>query len=178
VEVKSVLLEQFTELLAELFAENMAECLDGQEEPMRRVYPSGTIEGQTSGGNDVVYVGMNLEVLSPGMEHAKESDVGSQVLWIASEFKQRSGTGAEEQIVEQPFVLEDQSAEFVRQGEDDVEVRHGQQLSRTRGQPLGARVPLALGTVPIAAGNGELTIKQSIFSAAPWHDELVVSDNS
>src|SRR5271165_1626869 len=129
----------------------MAECLDGQEEPTRRVYPSGTIEGQTSGGNDVVYVGMNLEVLSPAMEHAEESDVGSQMLWIASEFQQRSGTGAEEQIVEQPFVLEDQRAEFVRQGEDDVEVRYGQQLSRTRGQPLGARVPLALGTVPIAA---------------------------
>ena len=64
---------------------------------------------------------------------------------------QRSGTGAEEQIVEQPFVLEDQRAEFVWQGEDDVEVRHGQQFSRTGGQPLGARVPLALGTVPIAA---------------------------
>src|SRR5271165_1866578 len=117
----------------------MAECLDGQEEPTRRVYPSGTIEGQTSGGNDVVYVGVNLEVLSPGMEHAEESDVGSQVLWIASQFKERSGTGAEEQIVEQPFVLEDQRAEFVRQREDDVEVRHGQQLSGTRNQPLGAR---------------------------------------
>ena len=86
VEVKSVLLEQFTKLLAELFAETMAEWLDGQEEPMRRVNPSGTIEGQTSGGNDVVYVGRKLEVLSPGMEYAKESDVGSQVLWIASEF--------------------------------------------------------------------------------------------
>src|SRR5271157_3893907 len=45
---------------------------------------------------------------------------------------QRSGTGAEEQIVEQPFVLEDQRAEFVWQGEDDVEVRHGQQFSRPR----------------------------------------------
>jgi hypothetical protein len=67
--------------------------LETLREPARRVYPSGTIEGQTSGGNDVVYVGVNLEVLSPGMEHAEESDVGSQVLWIASEFQQRSGTG-------------------------------------------------------------------------------------
>lgn len=60
VELKSVLFEQFTELLAELFAENMAECLDGQEESARRVYPSGTIESQTSSGNDVVDMGMNL----------------------------------------------------------------------------------------------------------------------
>lgn len=85
------------------------------------------------------------------MEHADESNVGPQVFGIASEFVQRSGAGAEQQIVEQPLVLEDESGELVRQGEDDVEVRHGQQLSRTRGQPLGARVPLALGTVPIAA---------------------------
>jgi hypothetical protein len=71
-------------------------------------------------------MGMNLEVLSPGMEHAEEPDVRSQVLGIASEFEQRSGAGAEEQIVEQPLVLEGESGEFVRQGEDDVEVRHGQ----------------------------------------------------
>jgi len=129
----------------------MAECLDGQEEPGRRVYPSGTIEGQTSGGNDVVYVGMNLEVLSPGMEHAEESDVGPRCCGSRASSSSEAGTGGESKIVEQAFVLEDQRAEFVRQGEDDVEVRHGQQLSRTRGQPLGARVPLALGTVPIAA---------------------------
>jgi hypothetical protein len=31
-----------------------------------------------------VDVGMNLEVLTPGMEHAEESDVGSKVAGIAS----------------------------------------------------------------------------------------------
>lgn len=69
-ELKPVLLEQFTELVTELLAEDLAECLDGQEESARRVDPSGTIQCKAAGGNDVVYVGMNLEVLSPGMEHA------------------------------------------------------------------------------------------------------------
>jgi hypothetical protein len=46
----------------------------------------------------------------------------------------------------------------VRQGEDDVEIRHGQQLSRTRGQPLGARIALALRAVSVTACDGELTI--------------------
>ena len=50
-----------------------------------------------------------FEVLSPRMEHAEESDVSSEVLWIAGKLEQRSGAGAEEQIVEQPLVLEDQS---------------------------------------------------------------------
>jgi hypothetical protein len=62
------------------------------------------------------------------MEYAEESDVRSQVLGIAGQFEHRRGAGAKEQIVEQPLVLEDESGQFVRQGEDDVEVRHGQQF--------------------------------------------------
>ena len=86
-ELESVLFEQFMELLAELAAEDLAECFDGQEESARRVYPSGTIKGKAAGGNNVVHVGMKLEVLSPGMEHAEESDVCSQVLGIACKFE-------------------------------------------------------------------------------------------
>ena len=106
-ELQSVLVEQFTELAAEVVAEYTAESFDGQEESARRVYPSGTIEGEAACGNDVVDVGMNLEVLSPGMEHAEESDVCSQVLGIASQFEHGRGAGAVEQIIEQPLVLED-----------------------------------------------------------------------
>ena len=42
------------------------------------------------------------------MEYAEESYVRAEALGIAGKFEQRSGTGAEEQIVEQPLVLEDQ----------------------------------------------------------------------
>ena len=146
-ELHSVVFEQLTELVAELVAEDTAESLDGQEESARRVDPSGTIEGKASGGNDVVNVGMMLKVLSPRVEHAEESDVGSQVPGMASQFEHGRGAGAEEQIVEQSLVLEDQSGEFVRQSEDDMEVWNRQQFSRTRGQPFCARVPLALRAV-------------------------------
>ena len=84
-------------------------------------------------------VGMMLEVLPSGVEHAETADVGSEVLGIASHFEHRCGAGAEEQIVEQPLVPECKCGEFMRQREDDVKVRHGQQLSRTRSQPLGQR---------------------------------------
>jgi hypothetical protein len=83
VKLQSVLLKQFRELAAEVVAEDRAEPLDGREESMRRINPSGTIEGKTASANDVVYVGMTLEVLSSRTEHAEESDVGSQVLGIA-----------------------------------------------------------------------------------------------
>jgi hypothetical protein len=39
----------------------------------------------------------------------------------------------------------------MRQSEDNVEIRYGQQFSRARSQPFCASVPLALGAVPIAA---------------------------
>jgi hypothetical protein len=96
-------------------------------------------------------MGMMLKVLSPGVEHAKESDVGSQVLGIARRFEHRRGTGAVEQIVKQPLVLQCKSGKLVRQSKDDVEVRNGQQFSRACGKPFCARVPLALWAVPVAA---------------------------
>src|SRR5882757_7839400 len=112
---------------------------------------TGAIRSKAAGRNDVVDMGMMLEVLSPGMEQAEKSDVGSKVPGIASQFEHGRGADAIEQIVEQPLVLQYKSGEFMGQREHDVEVRHGQQLSRTRGQPLGARVPLALLAVPVAA---------------------------
>ena len=48
---------------------------------------------------------MVLEVLSPGMEHAEQTDIGSKVLRAASDFEQRGGTGTEEQVVEELLVL-------------------------------------------------------------------------
>ena len=150
-ELEPVLLEEFTKPHPEPAAEAAAECLDGQEEASRGIDPSGAIGSEAACRNDVVDMGMMLEVLSPGMEHAEESDVGSQVPGITSQFEHRRGTGAVEQVVEQPLVLQYKSGEFMGQREHDVEVGHGQQFSRTRGQPLGTRVPLALRTVPVAA---------------------------
>jgi hypothetical protein len=47
------------------------------------------------------------------VEHAKESDVRSEVLRIASQFEHGRGAGAVEQIVEQPLVLQYKSGEFM-----------------------------------------------------------------
>ena len=101
---------------------------------------------------------MQAQVLSPRMQNAEESDPGSEMPGVGCDFKHGLGAGAEEQIVEQPLVLENESGQLVRQGEDLVKVWNGQQFGRSRRQPLGARVPLALRAVPIAARNGVRTI--------------------
>ena len=86
--LKFFLLVELLQASDELAAQDAAQCVDRQEESARRVNPSGTVESQAAGGNDVVDMGMMLKVLSPGMEHAEESDVGSQVLGVACQFKQ------------------------------------------------------------------------------------------
>ena len=85
------------------------------------------------------------------MEHTEQTDIGSEVLRVACHFEQRCRAGAEEQVVKQPLVLKHESGELMGQREDDVEVGHGQELGGPRGQPSGACVALALGTVPVAA---------------------------
>ena len=43
---------------------------------------------------------MVLEVLSPGMEHAEQTDIGSKVLRVASHFEQRGCSGTEKQVIQ------------------------------------------------------------------------------
>ncbi len=99
-ELNSVLLKQFTKFFAQLAAEDFAECSNRQKEARRGIDPSGTIESKAAGGNDVVHMGMMLEVLPPGMKHTQKSDIGSQVPGLASQLEHRRGAGAVEQIVE------------------------------------------------------------------------------
>ena len=94
---------------------------------------------------------MLLEGLSPGMEHAEESDIRSQVLGIVSQFEHRRGTGAVEQIVEQPGMSLTERVQCVRQSKDDVEVGHRKQVLLTVGKPALTRLGLALRAVAVAA---------------------------
>src|SRR5260370_33038483 len=104
-ELEPVVFEQFAKPRHELAAEAAAKCLDGQEEAWRRIDPSGIIGSQAAGGNDVVDMGLMLKGLSPGKGDAEESDVGSQMLRIAGQVRQRRGTGAVRQSVNTPLRL-------------------------------------------------------------------------
>lgn len=57
---------------------------------------------------------MKLQLLVPGVQHAEEADIGAEVLRIAGDFEECLGTGAEQQIVNQSFVLQCQWNQFVR----------------------------------------------------------------
>ena len=76
------------------------------------------------------------------MEHAEETDLGTEMPWIAGDFKQSLCAGVEEQVVDEPLVLQCERSQFPRQGEDGMYVASGQKLAFARlGASVGARCP-------------------------------------
>ena len=95
---------------------------------------------------------MVQEILAPGVKNAEEADLGAEMFLRPGYGEKGLGTHAEQQIIERRLVLQCQIGDGFRQGEDNMEVLHGQQFGTTPVQPAGALERAALGTVAIAAG--------------------------
>src|SRR5712692_8707741 len=95
---------------------------------------------------------MEEEVLSPGVQHGGETDFRSQVPGGGGDLLQGPGDGSEQDIKKDGLVAESERIQFVRNGEDDVEVGNRQERGQSFFEPIVAGYVLALGTVAIAAG--------------------------
>ena len=67
-------------------------------------------------GNDTVNVGMQEQVLSPGMQDADHTDLSAQVFRVGCDFQQGLSAGSEQQVVKQTRIFQGQQVEFVRHG--------------------------------------------------------------
>ncbi len=76
-----------------LAAKDAAEHLDGKKEGVAWLNPVGAIERQSTGGHHTMRVRVKFELLIPGVEHAKEADLGAQMLGITSDLEERFRTG-------------------------------------------------------------------------------------
>src|ERR1035438_2872357 len=135
----------------ELAAEDAAEHADGKEEGPPCGDPACMIRSEAAGGNDAMDMRMKLQELIPGVEHAEEADLSSKMSRVASNLKQRLGTGVKEQVVDQPLVLQCERGKFSRQSEDGMDIAGGQQLLFTRLEPAQACVALAPWAMPVSA---------------------------
>jgi len=70
-------------------------------------------------------MGMKLEPLIPGVQHAEETDLSAQMSGIASHFEQGCGAGAKQQVVDELLVLQGEVCQFPRQSENDMHVGSG-----------------------------------------------------
>jgi hypothetical protein len=86
------------------------------------------------------------------MQNGEEADFSSEVLGVGGNFEHGLRAGAEQQIVEQPWVTLTQRVQLMGQGKDDVEVGHAEQILFAPCQPALACLSLALGTVAVATG--------------------------
>jgi hypothetical protein len=68
----------------------------------------GVIERETASGNNAMDMGMKAELLTPCMQHTEETDFCTKVSRIASHFEKSFGAGAEQEIVEDLLVLQNQ----------------------------------------------------------------------
>jgi len=135
----------------ELAAKHAPQYSDGKEEAWVGSNPVGVIAGESAGGNDTVDMGMELEFLVPGMKHAEEADVSTEMGGVARDFQQGFGAGPEQQTVDDFPVLKSPCSQLRRQPEDDMDVGCGQQFTTTRRDPALTRTSLTLRAVPIAA---------------------------
>ena len=132
-------------------AEQAAEYPHGEKETRQASLPL-PVGGEAAAGNHAVQVGMQMQVLPPGVQHGEETDLRAQVFGVAGDGEQGSGHGAEQDLVDDFFVVEGDGGDLFRHGEDHVEVLHRQQFGEALLDPALARQPLALGTMAIAAG--------------------------
>src|SRR6185503_10796861 len=82
-QVQLVVREGRLEAGDELATKHAPQYGKGEEEAWVGSNPAGMIAGESASGNDTVDMGMQLEFLVPGMEHAEEADLGSEMGGIA-----------------------------------------------------------------------------------------------
>src|SRR4030095_6661872 len=97
-------------------------------------------------------MGMPLQGLSPGMQDAKESDLGAKTtLWIGSHFQQGRGAGIEQESEQDFPVLSDQRHQRVGNAKDNMKVADRYQFLLPPAKPLLSCIGLSLWAVVITA---------------------------
>ena len=114
-----------------------------REELIHRVM----IRGQAAGRQNTMDMRVKLQSLVPGVQHAEEADLRSQMARIAGYLEQRLRAGMKQQVENDLLVLQSQRRQFARQSEDGMHVACGQQF------PLPAPRASAGGRCPDTSGN-------------------------
>jgi hypothetical protein len=138
--------------VGELAAKHLAQHFHRQEEIVARVNPALVIGRKATGRDHAMDMRMDLQILSPGVQNAEESDLCAHVLGIGGDLQQSGGAGAEQKVVNDLLVLQRQPGEFVRKRKHDMYAAHRQQFFIAIGEPPIAGVGLSLWAMPRAAG--------------------------
>ena len=123
-----------------------------QKEPRLAGDPPRAIGRQAAARNDHMDVGMMGQRRSPSVQHTGHADTGAKARGVGGDRHDRCRRCLEEQSVDRLLVPIGDLGDLGRQGEDDVEILHGQQVLRARFHPIPRRRSLTLWAVPVLAG--------------------------
>jgi hypothetical protein len=107
---------------------------------------------QPAAGHQRVHMDMPAQVLRPGVQHQGEGGRGAQPAGVGGELGERGRSALHQGAVDPAGMELRQAVEGVRQREDQMAVRHGQQLGQLGLAPGIARAALALRAMPVPAG--------------------------
>jgi hypothetical protein len=93
------------ETVDELAAKHPPEHRNGKKEARVRSNPAGVIEREPTRGDDTVDMGMNLEFLVPGMQHAEETDLSPEMCGVPRHLQKRFCAGPQQQTIDDLFIL-------------------------------------------------------------------------
>src|SRR5215207_4975935 len=88
--------------------------------------------------------------LPPRVEDAQDADLGAEMTGIGGDLTERRRARLKEPRVQPGPVSIGQGQERMREREDDVHIRHIEELALARVQPAFARLRLTLRTVPVS----------------------------
>src|SRR4051812_45139381 len=108
------------------------------------------IEGQATGRDHAMHVRMTDQGLPPRVEDAEDADRGAKMSRIGGDLTERRRARLKEPRVQTGPVPIGQGQERMREREDDVHIRHVEELPLARVQPAFARLRLTLRTVPVS----------------------------
>jgi hypothetical protein len=139
--------------VAELGSEEDGEGFDGEEEVEVGGVPGMVLGGDGASWNDIVDVGVVVELTAPGVEDTEEAwEISSEVLGISSQGGHGLGRGCEHGTVGCALVAADEGVELLGSGESEQEVVPWHLPLHLIMEPLLGLAVLAGGAVAVSAG--------------------------
>ena len=132
-------------------AKDATEYLHGEEEAgVFRRDPPLMIRREATRRHDAVDMRMADQPLPPRVEDAQHANLRAEMSRVGRDLAERRCGRVKEPRVQARVIPIDQRQQPMRECEDDVDIRHVEQLALSRRQPPGARLGLALRAVAIA----------------------------
>jgi len=128
-EAEMALLPRSSEPMQKLPAKQLAEDSHREKEPGSAGDPPRAVLGESSARDEAMDMRMVLEGLAPGVQHGKHADLRTEVLGISGDRAESLRGCPEQDVIDELLVLECDARQLVRDGEDNVEVLDGQDLS-------------------------------------------------